>query len=91
MQPDLVFILDAPAEVLQSRKQEVSLAESSRQRLAYESLAKEFNNAHIINTNQPVEQVINDVLCKVLGFMETRTYQRLRLTPTNRGLNLCKP
>jgi thymidylate kinase len=91
MQPDLVFILDAPAEVLQSRKQEVSLAESSRQRLAYESLAKEFNNAHIINTNQPVEQVINDVLCQVLGFMETRTYQRLRLTPTNRGLNLCKP
>jgi thymidylate kinase len=90
-QPDLVFILDAPAEVLQSRKQEVSLTESARQRVAYQSLAKEFNNAHIINTNQPVEQVINDVLSQVLGFMETRTYQRLRLTPTNRGLNLCKP
>jgi thymidylate kinase len=90
-QPDLVFILDAPAEVLQGRKQEVSLAESARQRIAYQSLAKEFNNAHIINTNQPVEQVINDVLSQVLEFMETRTYQRLRLTPTNRGLNLCKP
>lgn len=90
-QPDLVFILDAPAEVLQSRKQEVTLAESARQREAYQSLVKEFNNAHIINTNQPVEQVINDVLSQVLGFMETRTYQRLQLSPTNRGLNLCKP
>jgi len=94
-QPDLVFILDAPAEVLQSRKQEVPLAESVRQRAAYQSLAKEFNNAHIINTNQPIEQIINDVLTTVLEFMENRTYQRLHLTPAtkgvNQGLNLCKP
>lgn len=90
-QPDLVFILDAPAEVLQSRKQEVSLAESARQREAYQSLSTEFNNAHIINTNQPVEQVINDVLLQVLNFLETRTHQRLHLTHPNKGLNLCKP
>jgi len=90
-QPDLVFILDAPAEVIQSRKQEVSLAESVRQRAAYQSLAKEFSNAHIINTNQPVEQVINDVLTTVLEFLENRTYQRLHLSPAIKGLSLCKP
>jgi thymidylate kinase len=90
-QPDLVFILDAPAEVLQSRKQEVSLAESARQREAYQSLVKEFNNAHIINTNQPVEQVINDVLLQVLNFLESRTHQRLHLSAPNKGINLCKP
>jgi thymidylate kinase len=90
-QPDLVFILDAPAEVLQSRKQEVSLAESDRQRTAYQSLATEFNNPHIINTNQPVEQVIHDVLLQVMEFLEARTHRRLHLTTINKGLNLCKP
>ena len=90
-QPDIVFILDAPAEVLQNRKQEVPLAESIRQRVAYQSLAKEFNNAHIINSNQAVEQVINDVLSEVQDFLETRTYRRLNLTPIIKGLNLCKP
>ncbi|HEY0841826.1 hypothetical protein [Methylotenera sp.] len=90
-QPDLVFILDAPAEVLQSRKQEVSFAESARQRTAYQSLAAEFNNSHIINTNQPVEQVIHDVLSQVLDFLETRTHRRLHITPINKGLKLCKP
>jgi thymidylate kinase len=90
-QPDLIFILDAPAEVLQSRKQEVSLAESARQGKAYQSLVTEFNNALIINTNQPVEQVINDVLSHVLNFLESRTQQRLHLTSPNKGVNLCKP
>lgn len=90
-QPDLVFILDAPAEILQSRKQEVSFAESARQRTAYQSLAAEFNNSHIINTNQPVEQVIHDVLSQVLDFLETRTHRRLHITPINKGLKLCKP
>lgn len=90
-QPDMVFILDAPAEILQSRKQEVSLAESDRQRTAYQSLATEFNNHHIINTNQPVEQVIHDVLSQVMEFLEARTHRRLHLTTINKGLNLCKP
>jgi thymidylate kinase len=90
-QPDLVFILDAPAEVLQSRKQEVPLSESFRQRKAYHALTADFNNPHIINTNQAVEQVINDVLSQVLDFLETRTHRRLHLTTNNKGLNLCKP
>lgn len=84
-QPDLVFILDAPAEVLQSRKQEVSPDESARQRVAYQALANAFDHAHIINTHQPVEQVINDVLQHLLDFMEARTHARLKLTPTKRG------
>jgi len=90
-QPDLVFILDAPAEVLQNRKQEVSLAESARQRTAYQSLAAEFNRPHIINTNQPVAQVTQDVLSQVMDFLEARTHRRLHLSQTNKGLNLCKP
>jgi hypothetical protein len=73
----------------------VPLAESVRQRAAYQALAKEFNNANIINTNQPIEQVINNVLTTVLEFMENRTYQRLHLTSATKGskqgLNLCKP
>lgn len=90
-QPDIVFILDAPAEVLQSRKQEVSLDESIRQREAYQSLVTAFKNAHVINTNQSFEQVTNDVLSEVLNFLEVRTHQRLHLPPIVKGLNLCKP
>ncbi len=80
-QPDLVFILDAPAEVLQSRKQEVPLAESIRQRIAYRALSNEFNRASIIDSNQPMDQVVAAVLTQVLTFLEQRTSERLQVAP----------
>ena len=89
-QPDLVFILDAPAELLQSRKQEVSLAESARQRDAYCTLTTEFRHASIIDSSQPLDQVVASVLVQVLTFLEQRTANRLHLTPSKQALNLCK-
>ena len=45
--PDLVVLLDAPAEVLQSRKQEVPLAETERQRTAYRALVRGLRNGRV--------------------------------------------
>lgn len=88
-QPDLVFILDAPAAVLQSRKQEVPFAESARQRLAYQTLTTEFRHARVIDSAQPLAGVIHDVLSDILDFLAHRTAQRLQITSTR--LQPCNP
>lgn len=88
-QPDLVFILDAPAVVLQSRKQEVSFAESARQRLAYRALTMEFRHARVIDSAQPLAGVIHDVLSDIVDFLAQRTAQRLDIPPTR--LQPCNP
>lgn len=56
-QPDLIFLLDAPAEVLLARKQEVSAAEIARQRTAYLALVKPLPNGYVLDATQPVAQV----------------------------------
>lgn len=89
-QPDLVFILDAPAEVLQARKQEVPFAESERQRTTYLALTDQFRRAHVIDASQPLEQVVNDVLTQTMAFLELRTAQRLNLTTPDAIPKLCK-
>jgi thymidylate kinase len=91
-QPDLVFILDAPAEVLQSRKQEVSFDESVRQRTAYRSLRSEYSRAYIIDASEPLDKVVTSVLAHIVAFMEQRTAKRLGLARNaDRGYKLCKP
>jgi thymidylate kinase len=47
--PDLILLLDAPADVLQSRKQEVDFAETARQRDAYLAMVKSLPNGRVIN------------------------------------------
>lgn len=89
-QPDLVFILDAPAEVLQARKQEVPFAESARQRSAYLELVGEFRRAYVIDASQPLDEVVHAVLARTTGFLEARTAQRLKLAPHDAVPKLCK-
>ena len=78
-QPDLMFILDAAPETLQARKQEVTPAESRRQRAAYLHVARDFPNARLIDADQPVDQVVARVLVHVLAALEARTRDRLGL------------
>lgn len=78
-QPDLVFILDAPAAVLQQRKKEVSLEEGERQRSAYLELRSEFRQARVIDVAQPLDKVIADVLGHICDCQEARTARRLRV------------
>jgi thymidylate kinase len=70
--PDLVLLLDAPAEVLQSRKQEVPLAETQRQRDAYLALAHRLPNARVVNGAQAPDKVAADCIKFILDFMAER-------------------
>jgi thymidylate kinase len=76
-QPDLLFILDAPAGVLQQRKQEIPLSEGKRQRVAYLNLQFEFKEVRVIDVSQPLDKVVADVLGHLIAFQEARTIRRL--------------
>src|SRR5262245_49474187 len=75
-EPDLWVLLDAPAEVLQTRKREVPSAESERQRRAYLELACGFSNAAVVDASQPLERVVAEVNAAVARFLEQRLARR---------------
>lgn len=79
-QPDIAFILDAPPELLQTRKQEVTLMEGRRQRGAYLEVAKEFRRARIVDVSRPLDQVVSCILRDILDHLEQRAADRLDLT-----------
>ena len=59
--PDLWVLLDAPASLLQSRKQEVPPEESERQRQAYLAFVTRQSNYVVINASQSLNDVIDEV------------------------------
>ena len=61
-QPDHVFYLDAPPEVLLSRKQEVDSASLIRSRNAYLKLCSQSSRFHVIDASVPVETVVREVM-----------------------------
>lgn len=66
-QPQLWVLLDAPAEVLQARKQEVSPAESARQRQAYLAFIRKQRQYAIVDASQSLDRVIADVEQAITG------------------------
>lgn len=75
--PDMILLLDAPADILQSRKQEVPLLETQRQRDAYLSLVRRLPNSHIINAAQTPEKVASDCIKRILDYMAERNTRTL--------------
>jgi thymidylate kinase len=71
--PDLVILLDAPAGVIRSRKQEVSPEETGRQCEAYRSLVSAMPNGHVVDASRPIEQVAAEVDRLILRFLDART------------------
>lgn len=65
--PDLVIWLDAPIEVLQSRKKEVPLQEATRQRSAYLELIPKLSNSYTVDASKPLEEVVSEVRQIILG------------------------
>jgi thymidylate kinase len=63
--PDLVFILDAPGEVLYGRKGEHTPDALERQRQQYRELAGLLPRAVIVDANQDPEQVRRDVTDRI--------------------------
>jgi thymidylate kinase len=70
--PDIFVLLDAPPEVLYSRKQEVAFAETVRQREAYLDLIGRLNNGRVVDASVPLDQVIADVRRIILGALPAR-------------------
>jgi thymidylate kinase len=77
--PDLVILLNAPAEVLWTRKQEVPFAEVKRQTAAYLKLAHDLPSAIVVNASQPIPDVIRDVIGVIVAHFSRRTAERLEL------------
>ena len=60
-QPDLYVLLDAPAEVVQERKSELTLSESRRQRAAYLKMFESLRCKLIVNADSPVNDVAQNI------------------------------
>ncbi len=77
--PDMVILLDADPQILQARKQEVSFAETVRQRNAYKEIIERMPNGYVIDAGQPLEQVLADVRATIVTTVSARTRRRLGL------------
>ena len=64
-QPDIVFYLDAPPEILLSRKNEVPKAALEKSRAAYLRLAGDSRIIHVIDAARPLDEVVEDVLGRI--------------------------
>jgi serine acetyltransferase/thymidylate kinase len=74
--PDMWILLDAPAEVLQARKDEVSFMETSRQRQAYFRFFGRLRNSAVVDASQTLNDVAFEAEMSVLRFLETRLEHR---------------
>jgi thymidylate kinase len=61
-QPDLILLLDAPVEVLQSRKTELTDAMATELREGYLRLSQIRPNFRVISTTKPIEEVCIEVV-----------------------------
>ena len=82
--PDLLIVLDAPADVVHMRKKEVPLSEVTRQRSAYRSVIDTLNCGHVIDASQPLEQVVFEVESLILTHLERRLAARFDVTAVPR-------
>ena len=70
--PDLWVLLDAPGDVLQARKSEVSAEESGRQRQSYLELAAHLWNAAVVDASQELPRVALEVDAAILNVLQGR-------------------
>jgi thymidylate kinase len=78
--PDLMFVLVADPEIIQARKAEVPLAETSRQVEEYRKLAQR-KGVILVDAGRPLEEVVSNIVEETLTWMEKRTHKRLGLKP----------
>ncbi|MCA9156786.1 MAG: polysaccharide biosynthesis C-terminal domain-containing protein [Planctomycetales bacterium] len=72
--PELVILLDVPAEIVQMRKQEVTFDVSARQRLAYRELVAQLPNGRIVDGSQPLATVVAEVSEMILKALSSRLH-----------------
>ena len=77
--PHLLFLLDAPTEVIQARKKEVTIEETQRQRDAYRTMAESLPFAHIIDNARPLREVVDEIEGIITELLAKRAAAQLRL------------
>lgn len=77
-QPQLWIVLDAPTDVIQSRKAEVSYEETERQRQAYIAYAKQNQDCMLINTNRNVKEISIDICRFICDALHQRAIKRYK-------------
>jgi thymidylate kinase len=91
--PQLVILLDAPPEVLHSRRRELPVEETTRQREAYLELTRNLPNGYVVDASKPLDEVVGGVEQIILDYMAERIARRsncnlksiLRGNPALRG------
>jgi len=83
-QPDLCILLDAPAGRIQQRKQEVSLAESERQRTSYLQMFAQFPGTLVVDADRSIDEVTQTVATALSQML-------LSSSSDSRRLSLCPP
>lgn len=76
--PDIVFILDAPAEILYERKKELTVEELKRQRNEYRKIANNMKNAILIDASQEIEKVVQDITTAILQKKKEQTLKIMK-------------
>jgi thymidylate kinase len=74
---DLVLLLDAPAETLQARKQEVPFAETARQCGSYREFVCGLSNGHVIDADRSREHVAAQAASIILDRQAERCSRQL--------------
>ena len=73
-EPDIIFILDAPSEVINKRKQELTIQEIEKQREDFRIVNMKLKNSILVDTDRELEKVINDITRIILEKQSERTY-----------------
>ena len=69
--PDLVILLDAPADVLYARKSEGTFEAIKKRREEYLNMSGFFNKFVVVNAAQPQEEVIKEVIKLIKNYHDS--------------------
>ncbi|GBD30234.1 hypothetical protein HRbin32_01336 [bacterium HR32] len=75
--PDVLIVLDAPADVFLSRKRELPAEELERQRRAWRELRIPGVEKVILDASKPLEEVVRDARKAIVAHLERRAVARL--------------
>ena len=87
--PNLVILLDAPAELLFARKGEGTVELLDRRLQEYRRLRRVVQHFHTVDASQPLADVTREVTNLILEFYQTRGGHALK--PRTRTLPACGP